>query len=79
MLFRSVILDHDCYKIFGLDESGAVAMEYYVSLKERNIYCLPGDFWETGNQEEQLNFYRLLHWGDSFGTVGLYYPWLRVN
>ena len=75
----AVILDHDCYKIFGLDESGAVAMEYYVSLKERNIYCLPGDFWETGNQEEQLNFYRLLHWGDSFGTVGLYYPWLRVN
>lgn len=68
----------DCYKLFGLDGDGEVAMEYYVYPKLRNIYCLPGNFWETGNTEDQLGFYRLLYWGDR-GTFNLFYPWLRVG
>lgn len=69
----------NCYKLFGLNESGAVAVEYYVDLETSNIYCVPGNFWETGNSEEQINFYRLLHWGDNLGVVNLFYPWLQVN
>lgn len=69
---------YECYKLFGLDETGAVAMEYYVYPKLRNIYCFPGNFWETGNSEDQISFYRLLHWGDR-GTFNLFYPWLKVG
>ena len=69
----------NCYKLFGLNESGAVAVEYYVDLETSNIYCVPGNFWKTGNSEEQINFYRLLHWGDNLGVVNLFYPWLQVN
>lgn len=69
---------YECFKLLGLNEDGAVAMEYYVYPKERNIYCVPGNFWKTGNQEDQLGFYRLLHWGDR-GTFNLFYPWMRVN
>lgn len=75
----AAIRDRECYKLCGLDESGAVAMEYYVDLEWNNIYCLPGDFWETGNSEDQLSFFRLLHWGDNLGQSHLFYPWLRVN
>ena len=56
-----------------------MAVEYYVDLETSNIYCVPGNFWETGNSEEQINFYRLLHWGDNLGVVNLFYPWLQVN
>lgn len=69
----------ECCKLVGLDSSGAVAQEYYVDLEGRNIYCFPGNFWEAGNSEEQLSFYRLLHWGDMLGSFSLYCPWLRVN
>lgn len=69
---------NECYKLFGLDETGAVAMEYYVYPKLRNIYCFPGNFWETGNSEEQTGFYRLLHWGNR-GTFNLFYPWLKTG
>ena len=69
----------DCYKLRGLDGTGKVALEYYVDLEGRNIYCVPGDFWETGNSEDQLGFYRLLHWGDGLGRFYLFYPWLRVS
>lgn len=69
---------NECYKLFGLDENGAVAMEYYVYPKLRNIYCFPGNFWETGNSEEQIGFYRLLYWGNR-GTFNLFYPWLKVG
>ena len=68
----------ECVKLYGLDEDGAVAMEYYIYPKERNIYCVPGNFWDTGNREDQIGFYRLLHWGDR-GTYNLFYPWLRVS
>ncbi len=67
-----------CVKLYGLNEEGAVAMEYYINPKLRNIYCVPGNFWETGNAEEQIGFYRLLYWGDR-GTFNLFYPWLRVD
>lgn len=69
---------NECIKLFGLNENGAVAMEYYVYPKLRNIYCVPGNFWETGNSETQINFYRLLHWGDR-GTFNLFYPWMKVD
>lgn len=69
----------DCCKLFGLNEDGVVEMEYYVDLEASNIYCVPGNFWENGNSEEQINFYRLLHWGDHLGVINLFYPWLRVN
>lgn len=69
---------NECYKLFGLDETGAVAMEYYVYPKLRNIYCFPGNFWETGNSEEQIGFYRPLYWGDR-GIFSLFYPWLKVG
>lgn len=75
----ATIRDRECYKLYGLNESGAVAMEYYVDLELSNIYCFPGNFWETGNSEDQLNIYRVLHWGDNLGLICLYYPWLRVN
>lgn len=75
----AVIRNRECYKLCGLDEAGAVALEYYVDLESNNIYCFPGDFWETGNSEDQINIYRVLHWGDNFGLVCLFYPWLRVN
>lgn len=68
----------NCFKLFGLDGTGTVAMEYYVYPKLRNIYCFPGNFWETGNQEDQISFYRLLHWGDR-GTFNLFYPWLKTD
>ncbi len=68
----------ECVKLLGLDGDGAVAMEYYVYPKLRNIYCVPGNFWETGNTEDQLGFYRLLYWGDR-GTFMLFYPWTRVD
>lgn len=73
------VRDRECYKLRGLDESGAVAMEYYVDLELSNIYCFPGNFWETGNSEDQLDIYRVLHWGDDLGLICLFYPWLRVN
>lgn len=69
---------NECVRLFGRREDGSVAMEYYVRLKERNIFCVPENFWETGNSEDQISFYRLLHWGDR-GTFNLFYPWLRVN
>lgn len=75
----ATIRNRDCYKLYGLDETGAVALEYYVDLDERNIYCLPGNFGDTGNSEDQLSIYRVLHWGDDLGLICLYYPWLRVN
>lgn len=75
----AAIRDRDCYKLFGLDGTGAVALEYYVDLEERSIYCVPGDFWETGNSEDQLGFYRLLHWGSGLGQFRLFYPRLRTN
>lgn len=75
---KARIKGYECFKLFGLNEDGAVAMEYYVYPKLRNIYCVPGNFWETGNSEDQLNFYRLLYWGDR-GTFNLFYPWLKVN
>ena len=68
---------HECFQLFGLNEDGSVAIEYYVYLKERNIYCVPGNFRETGNSEDQIDFYRLLHWGER-GTFNLFYPRLRV-
>lgn len=75
---KARLKDRDCYKLYGLNGEGAAAIEYYVDLDQRNIYCVPGNFWETGNTEDQIGFYRLLHWGKR-GTFGLYYPWLRVN
>lgn len=75
----ATIRNRECYKLYGLNESGAVAMEYYVDLELSNIYCLPGNFRETGNSEDQLDLYRVLHWGDDFGLICLFYPWLRVN
>ena len=75
---RAKIKGHECVKLFGLNEDGAVAMEYYIYPKERNIYCVPGNFWETGNGEEQISFYRLLYWGDR-GTFNLFYPWIKSN
>lgn len=74
----ATIRDRECYKLYGLDETGAVALEYYVDLEQNTIYCLPGNFWETGNSEDQLSFYRLLHWGDR-GTFNLFYPWMKVD
>lgn len=67
-----------CCKLFGLDESGAVAMEYYVDTEERNIYCVPGDFWEKGNSEEQIGFYHILHQEGNRGIYNLFYPWLTA-
>lgn len=75
----AAVRDRDCYKLCGLDETGAVALEYYVDLEERSIYCLPGDFRETGSGEDQLSFYRLLHWGSGLGQFYLFYPWLQAN
>ena len=67
-----------CCKLCGLDESGAVAMEYYVDTEQSNIYCVPGDFWERGNREEQISFYRVLHQKGSIGIYNLFYPWLTA-
>lgn len=75
----AAVRDRECYKLYGLDGTGAVVMEYYVDLELSNIYCFPGDFWESGNSEDQLSFYRLLHWGDDLGLFQLFCPWLRVN
>lgn len=75
----ATVRDRECYKLCGLDGTGAVAMEYYVDLEQSNIYCFPGDFRESGNSEDQLSFYRLLHWGDDLGLFQLFCPWLRVN
>lgn len=75
----ATIRNRECYKLCGLNGSGAVALEYYVDLDLNNIYCLPGNFWETGNSEDQLSIYRVLHWGDDLGLICLFYPWLRVN
>lgn len=69
----------ECCKLYGLDESGAAALEYYVNLDGTNIYCVPGNFWEEGNSEEQLGFYRLLHREENLGLVNLFYPWIRVS
>lgn len=70
----------ECCKLCGLDGGGKTAIEYYVNLKGTSVYCVPGDFWETGGTEEQIGFYRLLHWKDGadnpLGLVNLYYPWL---
>lgn len=74
----ATIRNRECYKLYGLDGSGAVALEYYVDLELSNIYCLPGNFWETGNSEDQLEIYRVLRWGDDFGLISLFYPWLQV-
>lgn len=71
-----------CCKLFGLDQSGGVALEYYVDIEGTVIYCVPGDFWATGGQEEQISFYRVLHRKDASGPLGivnLFYPWLTVS
>ena len=75
----ATIRNRECYKLCGLDGTGEAALEYYVDLELSNIYCFPGNFWETGNSEDQLNLYRVLHWGDDLGLICLYYPWLRVE
>ena len=68
-----------CFRLYGLDETGAVALEYYVNLDGDNIYCVPGSFWAEGNDEEQIGFYRLLHREENLGLVSLFYPWIKVN
>lgn len=68
-----------CCRLYGLDETGAVALEYYVNLNGDNIYCVPGSFWAEGNDEEQIGFYRLLHREEDLGLVSLFYPWIKVN
>lgn len=68
-----------CFRLYGLDETGAVALEYYVNLNGDNIYCVPGSFWAEGNDEEQIGFYRLLHREENLGLVSLFYPWIKVN
>ena len=68
-----------CCRLYGLDETGAVALEYYVNLNGDNIYCVPGSFWAEGNDEEQIGFYRLLHREENLGLVSLFYPWIKVN
>ena len=75
----AAVRGRECYKLCGLDGSGAVALEYYVDLGERGIYCVPGDFWEAGGSEDQIHFYRLLHWGSDLGVFHLFYPWLRTS
>lgn len=67
-----------CCKLFGLDETGAAAMEYYVDTEERNIYCVPGDFWEKGGSEDQVGFYQVRHQGGNRGIYNLFYPWLTA-
>lgn len=70
-----------CCLLYGLNESGSTAMEYYVNLKGTAVYCVPGDFWETGGTREQISFYRLIHWNDAdrnpLGLISLFYPWLE--
>lgn len=77
------IKGEECCKLYGLDSESNVACEYYVNEKGTAVYCVPGDFWETGGTEEQISFYRLLHWKDvdnnPLGIVNLYYPWLIPN
>ena len=68
-----------CFRLYGLDETGATALEYYVNLDGDNIYCVPGNFWAEGNDEEQIGFYRLLHREENLGLVSLFYPWIKVN
>ena len=70
-----------CCLLYGLEEDGSTAMEYYVNLKGTAVYCVPGDFWETGGTQEQISFYRLIHWNDAdrnpLGLINLFYPWLE--
>lgn len=73
----------ECCKLYGLDQDGQVGHEYYVNTKGTAIYCVPGDFWETGGSEEQISFYRLLHWNDAdknpLRLINLFYPWLMPS
>lgn len=73
----------ECCKLYGLDRDGQVGHEYYVNTKGTAIYCVPGDFWETGGTEEQISFYRLLHWNDAdknpLRLINLFYPWLMPS
>ena len=77
------IKGEECCKLYGLDGEGRTAIEYYVNLKGASVYCVPGDFWQNGGSEEQIGFYRLLHWKDGsdnpLGIVSLFYPWLKVS
>ncbi len=77
------IKGEECCKLYGLDGEGRTALEYYVNLKGTSVYCVPGDFWQNGGSEEQISFYRLLHWKDGsdnpLGIVSLFYPWLKVS
>lgn len=66
-----------CCKLFGLDSRGETAMEYYVNVTGgllRSVYCVPGGFWEMGGEEEQLEFYRLIHRENNLEILCLYYP-----
>lgn len=73
----------ECCKLYGLRGEDGVSYEYYVNVKGTVVYCVPGDFWETGGREEQISFYRLLHWKDAnnnpLGIVNLFYPWLMPS
>ncbi len=73
----------ECCKLYGLDQDGQVGHEYYVNTKGTAIYCVPRDFWETGGSEEQISFYRVLHWNDAdknpLRLINLFYPWLMPS
>ena len=69
----------DCLKLYGLREDGTAAMEYYVNTGLTDIYCVPASFWEEGGSQEQLDFYRVIHWEGTNGFLTLHYPWMRVN
>ena len=64
-----------CCRLYGRNEDGEVAMEYYMDVEQTNLYCVPGGFWETG-REEDIQFYRLLHLDRTGGLLQLYYPWI---
>lgn len=65
-------------KLYGLDGEGRVMMEYYVSGTGGSVLCVPGDFWEKGGKEEDIQFYRLVHKEATEELLTVYYPWITV-
>ena len=76
---RLLFLVRGRVSIYGLREDGTAAMEYYVNTGLTDIYCVPASFWEEGGSQEQLDFYRVIHWEGTNGFLTLHYPWMRVN
>ncbi len=68
----------NCCRLYGLDEKGQTAMEYYINVEKARvstIYCVPGGYWEEGGREDALEDRLIIDRKNRLGTLMVQYPW----